>query len=104
MQLLQNSPNLQGAKMTLHDTFPIELKDTSHLVRLLNVLVSEESKATEQYEQVLEALGDEYTDVKEALNEIKTDELNHLGILLNLISKLDPAAAEAMLEGINEGK
>lgn len=90
--------------MTLHDTFPIELKDTSHLVRLLNVLVSEESKATEQYEQVLEALGDEYTDVKEALNEIKTDELNHLGILLNLISKLDPTAAEAMLEGINEGK
>ena len=90
--------------MTLHDTFPIELKDTSHLVRLLNVLVSEESKATEQYDQVLEALGDEYTDVKEALNEIKTDELNHLGILLNLISKLDPAAAEAMLEGINEGK
>lgn len=90
--------------MTLHDTFPIELKDTSHLVRLLNVLVSEESKATEQYEQVLEALGDEYTDVREALNEIKTDELNHLGILLNLISKLDPDAAEAMLEGINEGK
>lgn len=90
--------------MTLHDTFPIELKDTSHLVRLLNVLVSEESKATEQYEQVLEALGDAYTDVREALNEIKTDELNHLGILLNLISKLDPAAAEAMLEGINEGK
>lgn len=90
--------------MTLHDTFPIELKDTSHLVRLLNVLVSEESKATEQYEQVLDALGDEYTDVREALNEIKTDELNHLGILLNLISKLDPAAAEAMLEGINEGK
>lgn len=90
--------------MTLHDTFPIELRDASHLVRLLNVLVSEESKATEQYEQVLEALGDEYTDVKEALNEIKTDELNHLGILLNLISKLDPAAAEAMLEGINEGK
>ena len=90
--------------MTLHDTFPIELKDTSHLVRLLNVLVSEESKATEQYEQVLEALVDEYTDVREALNEIKTDELNHLGILLNLISKLDPAAAEAMLEGINEGK
>lgn len=90
--------------MTLHDTFPIELKDTSHLVRLLNVLVSEESKATEQYEQVLEALGDEYPDVKEALNEIKTDELNHLGILLNLISRLDPAAAEAMLEGINEGK
>lgn len=90
--------------MTLHDTFPIELKGTSHLIRLLNVLVSEESKATEQYEQVLEALGGEYPDVKEALNEIKTDELNHLGILLNLISKLDPAAAEAMLEGINEGK
>ena len=42
--------------------------------------------------------------MREALNEIKTDELNHLGILLNLISKLDPAAAEAMLEGINEGK
>lgn len=90
--------------MTLNDTFPIELKDTSHLVRLLNVLVSEESKATEQYEQVLEALGGEYPDVREALSEIKTDELNHLGILLNLISKLDPAAAEAMLEGINEGK
>lgn len=90
--------------MTLHDTCPIELKDTSHLVRLLNVLVSEESKATEQYEQVLDALGDAHKDVREALTEIKTDELNHTGILLNLISKLDPAAAEAMLEGINEGK
>ena len=90
--------------MTLHDTFPIELRDASHLIRLLNVLVSEESKATEQYEQVLEALGGEYPDVKEALNEIKTDELNHLGILLNLISRLDPAAAEAMLEGTNEGQ
>ena len=90
--------------MTLHDTCPIELKDTSHLVRLLNVLVSEESKATEQYDQVINALGNDYEDVKKALLEIRNDELNHTGILLNLISKLDPAAAEAMLEGINEGK
>lgn len=90
--------------MILKDTCPIELKDSQHLVRLLHVLISEESKATEQYDQVINALGNDYEDVKKALLEIRNDELNHTGILLNLISKLDPAAAEAMLEGINEGK
>ena len=85
--------------MTLKDTCPIELKDTSHLIRLLNVLVSEESKATEQYEQVLNAIGDKYPEVRSALDEIKMDELNHIGLLIKLISGLDSTAARAMAEG-----
>lgn len=85
--------------MTLKDTCPIELKDTSHLIRLLNVLVSEESKATEQYEQVLDAVGDKYPEVRRSLDEIKMDELNHIGLLIKLISDLDSTAARAMAEG-----
>lgn len=85
--------------MTLKDTCPIEIKNTSHLVRLLNVLLSEESKATEQYEQVVDALGEKYPKVKEVLKEIEKDELNHIGLLINTISELDAEAARAMIEG-----
>lgn len=85
--------------MTLKDTCPIDLKDTSHLVRLLNVLLAEESKATEQYEQVIDALGDRYPEVKDILKEIKKDELNHIGLLIGTISVLDPEAAKDMIEG-----
>ena len=85
--------------MTLKDTCPIEIKNTSHLVRLLNVLLSEESKATEQYEQIVDALGEEYPKVKEVLKEIEKDELNHIGLLINTISELDAEAAKAMIEG-----
>lgn len=85
--------------MTLKDTCPIDLKDTSHLVRLLNVLLAEESKATEQYEQVIDALGDKYPEVKDILKEIKKDELNHIGLLIGTISGLDPEAAKDMIEG-----
>ena len=85
--------------MTLKDTCPIDLKDTSHLVRLLNVLLAEESKATEQYEQVIDALGDRYLEVKDILKEIKKDELNHIGLLIGTISGLDPEAAKDMIEG-----
>lgn len=90
--------------MTLKDTCPIELKDSQHLVRLIHVLISEESKATEQYDQVINALGNGYEDIKKALLEVRNDELNHTGILLNLISRLDEEEAKAMVEGINEGK
>lgn len=90
--------------MTLKDTCPIELKDSQHLVRLIHVLISEESKATEQYDQVIEAIDDRFALVSEKLKEIRNDELNHTGILLNLISHLDPEAARAMLEGINESE
>ncbi len=90
--------------MTLKDTCPIELKDSAHLVRLLHVLVAEESKATEQYDQVIEAIDDRFALVAEKLKEIRNDELNHIGILTNQISQLDPEEARAMLEGADEGK
>lgn len=90
--------------MTLHDTCPIELKDSQHLVRLLHVLVSEESKATEQYEQLIAAVQDAYPLVKSRLEEIRRDELNHTGILIRLISELDESAGKAMVEGAYEGK
>lgn len=90
--------------MTLHDACPIELQGTPHLERLLNVLVAEESKAIEQYDQVIDSLKATHKNVKEALEEIKRDELNHIGILIRLISTLDASAATAMVEGANEGK
>lgn len=90
--------------MTLKDTCPIELKDKEHLLRLLHVLAAAEEEATVQYEQVIAALGPEYAEVQDALAEIKKDELNHTGILINLISKLDPSEGAAMVEGAQEGK
>lgn len=86
--------------MQLTDTCPLEIKDTSHLIRLLHVLLAAESEATEQYEQVISACNNK--EVVEALNEIKRDELNHTGILIKLIATLDVAAGRAMVEGAHE--
>lgn len=83
--------------MQLTDACSLEIKDVSHLVRLLHVLLAAESEATEQYEQVIAACDNK--EVVEALAEIKKDELNHTGILINLISKLDPSEGTAMVAG-----
>ena len=90
--------------MNLKDTCSIELKDSQHLTRLLYVLLSEESKATEQYAQVIDALGKQHESVRKSLEEIRNDELNHVGILIKQIADLNPEAARAMLEGADEGK
>lgn len=90
--------------MQLTDTCPIELKDKNHLLRLLHVLEAAEEEAITQYEQVIAALGSDYEEVRNALTEIKTDELNHTGILINLISKLDPSEGKAMVDGGRELK
>lgn len=87
--------------MQLTDTYPLEIKDTSHLLRLLHVLAAAEEEATVQYEQVIAACGNE--EAVKALKEIKKDELNHTGILINLIAKLDPEEGQAMVEGAKDG-
>lgn len=90
--------------MQLKDVCPIELKDNSHLVRLLHILAAAEEEAIVQYEQVLAALpANSYRNVYEALQEIKKDELNHTGILIDLISKLAPEEGQAMIEGARDG-
>lgn len=86
--------------MQLTDTCPLEIKDTSHLSRLLHVLLAAESEATEQYEQVIAACNNK--EVVEALKEIKKDELNHTGILIKLIAELNPEDGRAMVEGAKE--
>lgn len=93
--------------MQLTDTCPLEIKDTSHLSRLLHVLLAAESEATEQYEQVIASLPSEsnrkvMNEVVEALKEIKKDELNHTGILIKLIAELNPEDGQAMVEGAKE--
>lgn len=90
--------------MQLTDACHIDLKDKNHLLRLLHVLAATEEEATTQYEQVIAALGSDYSEVRDALTEIKTDELNHTGILINLISKLDPSEGKAMIDGGKELK
>ena len=86
--------------MQLTDTCPLEIKDNSHLSRLLHVLLAAESEATEQYEQVIAACNNK--EVVESLKEIKKDELNHTGILIKLIAELNPEDGQAMVEGKKE--
>lgn len=86
--------------MQLTEACPLDITDNKHLINLLHILVAAESEATVQYDQVIEACKDE--SVKKALVEIRDDELNHTGILINLLSQLDKNIAVKMVEGVNE--
>lgn len=86
--------------MQLIEACPLDIADNHYLINLLHVLVAAESEATVQYDQVIEACKDE--SVKKALIEIRDDELNHTGILISLLSRLDKNIAVKMVEGVNE--
>lgn len=72
----------------------ITIKSLSQAVRILNGLLADESGATALYSKVIESLED--TDIQNKdeilsrLKEIREDEIQHTGSLLQIISLLDP--------------
>lgn len=67
-------------------------------VQALREAMREEMDATNTYDQLKELIP-EYADIFE---EIKQDEVNHTGRLLDLIMKLDPSEMESFNKGLEQ--
>lgn len=71
----------------------ITIKSSKQLVRILNGLIADESGATSLYSKVIDSVED--TDIQNKdeilsrLEEIRKDEIQHTGSLLQIISLLD---------------
>lgn len=67
------------------------------LQQLRGALIDEIS-ATRLYEDLIDA----FPEYKDTLSEIKNDELNHQGRLLDLIMKIDPTQLDSFNEGMEQ--
>lgn len=72
--------------------------DKNSVVRGLQMLMAEENEAAAHYSQIISGL--EETQVKELLEEIHKDELNHIGVLLKAIELLDARTAQDIAAGV----
>lgn len=70
---------------------------TSALQRLRGALI-DEIGATRLYDELSEA----FPEHKEVLQEIKRDEVNHQGRLLDLIMKIDPSQVDSFNAGLEQ--
>lgn len=69
-----------------------------YLIKLRDAL-REELDATNTYDKLLEIASEED---KAVIEEIKKDEINHQGRLLDLILKRDPSALETFNKGLQQ--
>lgn len=76
---------------------PATFTDKQSLVRGLQMLMAEENEAAAHYSQIIEGVED--YQIKELLEEIHKDELNHIGVLLKTIELADAQTAEDIVEG-----
>ena len=76
---------------------PATFTDKQSLVRGLQMLMAEENEAAAHYSQIIEGVGD--YQIKELLEEIHKDELNHIGVLLKAIEIADKQTAKDIVEG-----
>lgn len=84
--------------MQLKDSCPVELKSKQHLLDLIHVLLAHEAEAAEEYNNVITALGSEYSRIKTMLEEVRRDERNHIGVLMRCIEALDKQEADEIAE------
>ena len=76
---------------------PATFTDRRSLVRGLQMLMAEENEAAAHYSQIIEGVED--YQIKELLEEIHKDELNHIGVLLKAIEIADRQTAQDIVEG-----
>ena len=76
---------------------PATFTDKQSLVRGLQMLMAEENEAAAHYSQIIEGVED--YQIKELLEEIHKDELNHVGVLLKAIELADRQTAKDIVEG-----
>jgi hypothetical protein len=77
---------------------PASFTDKNAVIRGLQMLMAEENEAAAHYSQIIAGLGD-YR-IKELLEEIHKDELNHIGVLLKAIEILDAQIAQDIVAGV----
>jgi len=76
---------------------PATFTDRRSLVRGLQMLMAEENEAAAHYSQIIAGVED--YQIKELLEEIHKDELNHIGVLLKAIELTDRQTAQDIVEG-----
>ena len=84
-----------------------DIKGDSQVVRVLQGLIADENGASALYSKVIDSLKKtqnlEYNDIIERLNEIRNDELQHAGSLIECITALEPNITVQYEKG-GEGK
>ena len=81
---------------------PASFTDRSSVIRGLQMLMAEENEAAAHYSQIISGVED-YR-IKELLEEIHKDELNHIGVLLKAIELIDAKTAKDIAEGVSENE
>ena len=81
---------------------PATFTDKDSLIRALQMLMAEENEAAAHYSQIISGVED-YR-IKELLEEIHKDELNHIGVLLRAIELADRGVAESIVGGVSENE
>ena len=76
---------------------PAVFTDKASMIRGLQMLMAEENEAAAHYSQII--AGTEDYRIKELLEEIHADELNHIGVLLKAIELADRQTAEDIVQG-----
>lgn len=78
---------------------PASFTDKNAVIRGLQMLMAEENEAAAHYSQIISGIED-YR-IKELLEEIHKDELNHIGVLLRAIELLDAQTAQDIVAGVS---
>jgi hypothetical protein len=77
---------------------PASFTDKNAVIRGLQMLMAEENEAAAHYSQIISGIED-YR-IKELLEEVHKDELNHIGVLLKAIELLDAQTAQDIVAGV----
>lgn len=86
--------------MTIADSQKVEIAGADGACAALSALLSQEAEAVGQYKAFLSSLPDGMAEVRSQVAEILSDEENHIGRLVSLLSSLDPQAGEKIGSGI----
>lgn len=78
---------------------PASFTDKNAVIRGLQMLMAEENEAAAHYSQIISGIED-YR-IKELLEEVHKDELNHIGVLLKAIELLDAQTAQDIVAGVS---
>lgn len=90
--------------MNIVESQKIKIEGHTVMVAAVSALLSQEADAVCQYKSLLASIEDFHTpeadEVRNQVAEILSDEENHIGRLVSLVSSLDPQAGEKIGAGI----
>ena len=70
----------------------------------IHKLIASEHKAVGEYECAIAELGDTDGRIRRVLEEIKRDEMRHIGALMKVLEWKDESAVQAFAQGIAEAE